>query len=323
MTELAEITGTSVPAVSLLLPVFNGERYLEDCIRSVLSQTLTNFELLIGDDSSSDRSLEIARAFSDPRVRLYCRTRNCGLFKNLNDVAERARAPVLHFLCQDDAIEPECLAQEISFFAHNPSVAMSFCKASIVDARGQVMSRQELGDLPDVLETGLAQQFLLYYGCIPGSLSTVAVRTGDFRRVGGFDESFNVSGDYDLWGRLCSHGALGVVHERLLRLRRHPGQLSAARPSRLACMRENRRIRAALLARLPETAQSSARWYVRLRQDVLDTHCLVRFGLQGRFLDCRKMIGELGLKDLLAGFLFWCLTANNHLWKPTPKLVSH
>ncbi|MGA2594175.1 MAG: glycosyltransferase [Bryobacteraceae bacterium] len=310
------------PAVSVILPVFNGERYLEECIRSVLTQTLTNFELLIGDDCSQDRSGEIARRFSDPRVHLFRRETNYGLFKNLNDLAGRASAPVIRFLCQDDAIEPDCLERESAIFAREPAVAMSFCKCRIVDAEGGIVSQCALRDLPDLIEPGLALQMFLYHGCMPGNLSTVSVRKDAFCRVGGFDETLSVSGDYDLWVRLCAQGQLAVVHELLVRLRWHPGQLSRAKPSRLAFLREGRRVRARLMSLLPETVQRNARWYVRRRQDVLDTHCCIRSGLEGRLRDCSRMIGEMGPRDLLPGLVFWCLTANNHLWKPRPKFCQ-
>jgi len=309
----------SHPSVSVVLPVFNGERYLGECIRSVMAQTLTNFELLIGDDHSHDRSRDIARGFADPRIRRFPRENNYGLFKNLNDLAGRASAPVLRFLCQDDALEPDCLEREHAIFTSQPAVAMSFRKCRMVDAEGAIVGQCALRDLPDLIEPGLALQMFLYHGCMPGNLSTVSVGTDAFRRVGGFDETLSVSGDYDLWVRLCAQGQLAVVHELLVRLRWHPGQLSRAKSSRLAFLREGRRVRARLLALMPEKARGNATWYLRRRQDVLDTHCCIRTGLQGRLRDCSAMIGEMGPKDLLAGLAFWCLTANNRLWKPRAK----
>lgn len=311
---------TPQPAVSVLLPVFNGERYLQECIQSVLGQTLTGFELLIGDDCSHDRSREIARAFSDPRVHVFRRETNYGLFKNLNDLARRASAPLIRFLCQDDAIEAGCLERESAIFAKERAAVMSFCKCRVVDAGGGIVSQWELGDLPGVIEPGLALQLFLYHGCMPGNLSTVSVRRDAFCRAGGFDESFSVSSDYDLWVRLCSRGQLAVVHELLVRMRCHAEQLSKAKSSRLPFLRENRRIRAMLLTLLPETVQRNAKWYIRSRQDVLDTHCCIRSGLEGRLGDCSKMLSELGPRGLLPGLIFWCLSLNNRLWKPQPKL---
>ena len=85
--ESASQGKTPHPAVSALLPVFNGERFLEECRRSVLGQTLTNFGFLIGDDCSRDRSSEIALGVSDPRVRLFRREANYGLCKNLKGIS--------------------------------------------------------------------------------------------------------------------------------------------------------------------------------------------------------------------------------------------
>ena len=125
------------PRISVILPVYNGEAWLEPCIRSVLSQTLSDFELLVGDDLSTDCSCEIIRGFNrDLRVRTFLFEQNAGLFCNLNKLLVKAQAPIVRFLCQDDILEASCLAHEVEYFESNPDVIMSVCRAHVIDNRG-------------------------------------------------------------------------------------------------------------------------------------------------------------------------------------------
>ena len=113
------------PQISVILPVYNGEPWLEQCIRSVFNQTLTDFELLVGEDGSTDRSRGILADFNyDFRLHLFEFDRNAGLFGNLNRLLEKST----HRSCASFArttLEPNCLAQEVAFFESHPEVVMS------------------------------------------------------------------------------------------------------------------------------------------------------------------------------------------------------
>jgi glycosyltransferase involved in cell wall biosynthesis len=306
------------PRVSVLLPVRNGEAYLRRSIESVLQQSLGEFELLVGDDCSTDSSSAIVEAVWDPRIRYVKRVHNLGLFANLNQLVKASRAPVLKFLCQDDQLEPDCLEHENAFLTAHRELPMTFSKSRTVDARGAEVGRDELGDLPDILSPSLTWQLFLYHGCIPGNLSTVCARRATVERAGGFDTSFSVAGDYDLWVRLCSGVPLGVIHEHLVRLRRHSGQLSRAPRSAVAFIQENRRIRQRLWKLVPSQDRRAARLYLSARPGVLSTHYLLKCVLGGEFRLAAEVARVLGPQDLAAGLAFWFITANNRLYRPRP-----
>lgn len=307
--------------VSVVLPVFNGERFLSECIRSVLDQGFEEFELLVSDDGSTDGSKRVIQGFSDSRLRCYPQQQNLGLFGNLNFLIRAARYPLVRILGQDDVLEAQCLAHEVAFFDQNPSVGMAYSKYIEIDEEGVEISRTRLQDLPPVIEPRLSLQLLYYFGCMPGNISTVCVRRECFEEAGLFDETFHAAGDYEMWVRICQHRDLGIVHRHLVRLRSHRGQLSRSAGLGAPFISEGRKIRQVLLSLLPPEIRSTAIRFSMLRQNVYDTHLVVRSLIAGRFQDASDMASVLGARDLGLGLLFWLLTINNHLYRPQPSIV--
>jgi glycosyltransferase involved in cell wall biosynthesis len=308
--------------ISLILPVYNGASYLRSCLESVQAQTWPDYELLIADDASTDETWSIIQSFTDPRWKATRSASNQGLFRNLNQLARAARAPLIHILCQDDLMEPDCLEREVAFFEQQPDIAMSFCKVIMIDESGAEFGRAPLNDLPAVAPATLALQYFYYYGCLPGNLSTVCVRKSAFVRVGGFDESFKVAGDFEMWARICAQGALGVLHRYLIQLRLHPGQLSRVATSYLAHVLETRRIRAQILPLLPSGIRASAARYTLRRQNVWDVHYALRCLQAGRRGDFVQIVRAMGAHDFGLGLFYWLISANNHLFRPTPRFVG-
>jgi glycosyltransferase involved in cell wall biosynthesis len=306
--------------ISVVVPVCNGESYLDECLSSVLSQNLADFELLIGDDCSSDRSTDIVQSFKDGRVRIFKRNSNIGLFQNLNLMIKQTTSPLLRFLCQDDSLRQDCLAEEVDFLNSNREIAMSFCKTTKVNEKGEVIGQCELGDLPETINSELATRLLFYLGCIPGNLSTVCVRRDVFDQVGLFDESFGVAADYEMWCRVCEAGALGVIHKRLIRLRQHGSQLSRTDHSGVEAIKANRAIRSRLLHQMAESEQSRARRYERLRQTVLEVHYSLRCIQKGRFRYFLEAFKSIGLREFVIGLCCWFATGNNHFFRPRVTL---
>ena len=311
------------PNISVLLPVFNGERYLDQCVTSVLQQRFSDFELLIGDNCSTDSTAEIARRFSDPRIRYFRRDRNLGLFGNLNHLIKASRAPLIRFLCHDDLLEPHCLEEETQFAATHTDVGMFFCKTVRIDENGKEIGRCILGDLPDIIPPLVCLQLFFYYGCIPGNLSTVCVRRDVLDEGGLFNEGYLMAGDFELWTRICRKKTLGVIHQHLIRLRSHPEQMGQPPASGVYFVKECRRIRSELLPLLPSEIRFHAKLYSILRFSVLDVHHAMRCLWEGRFRDFLTVARTIGLLNYFPlGILCWFFTLNNHLFRPSPKYVD-
>jgi glycosyltransferase involved in cell wall biosynthesis len=304
--------------ISVIMPVYNGQDYLQQAISSVLAQTNTEFELVISDDGSTDGSREIISSFSDRRVRVLPPDRR-GLFENLNRLIREARYPLVHILCQDDVMAPGCLEEEMLFMAARPRLGMVFSKYLSIDEDDRVVLVSDLGDLPERMSPSLALQCLFYHGCIPGNLSTVCVRKNCFESVGLFDASFGVSADYEMWVRISERWEMGVCHKHLLKIRTHEKQLSHARGSGLDFIVQNQRIRSRLLPLLPTAIREAARSYERQRPRVLSLHFGMGQLFRGDFKVLLTLAHAFGPQEFLLTLFFWLVTMNNHLYRPSPE----
>ncbi|MBI3295274.1 MAG: glycosyltransferase [Deltaproteobacteria bacterium] len=308
-------------SIAIVIPVYNGVKHLEACLRSALLQNGVDFEVWIGDDGSTDGSQQIIERFRGSRVHIVATKSNRGLFANLNQLIRATKSPFVHILCQDDILERDCLALELRRFSRFPRVGLIFSKSSSIDDGGQELGRGALHDIPNTLRPELALQHFFYHGCIPSNLSTVALRRTAFLGTGGFDERYKVSGDFDLWTRLCRTWDMGVIHAHQVRVRSHARQLSAADSSGPQFVSENRLIRQEIVPNLPLSVQSAADEFERRRYGVLDVHYALRSLLKGRYGNVRRVIDTMGLKSFLAGAVTWLVTANNRLSRPAAQFV--
>jgi len=311
---------TPTPDVSVVLPVYNGSRYLSTCLESIQTQAGVRFELVAADDGSTDGSGQLLERARDSRVRVLTLGARQGLFRTLNRLVAAATAPVVKIVCQDDELVPGCLERVAAFMADHPAVGMLFHKSVIVDEMGVELRRDRIDDLPAELPPPDAAQHLFFHGCIPGNLSTVALRREAFDQAGGFDPGFQVSGDYDLWVRLARSRPLGVLQARLVRLRAHAGQLSRQPLSGVSAVMEDQGIRAALLNDLPADLRPEARAYEARRHHVLAWHFAVRALFSAKPSAFARVVRSLGPRGTAEGLVHWVLTGNNHWRRPVAPL---
>jgi glycosyltransferase involved in cell wall biosynthesis len=216
-------------------PCYRLESYVGATIRSVRAQEMRDWELVVVDDASPDRSLEAARAAADldPRVRVVARDVNGGVSAARNHgAALGGSSEYLLFLDGDDEIEPGMLGRLSAELDAHPDAVAVHSDALLIDEHGSPMS----GGLPPRLgPRGLlvrelahdvpiteASAILALAGIIP---SATLIRRRAFNDVGGFDTEFgHHMEDADLFMRLTLEGEVRYVAERLLRHRRHPGQ---------------------------------------------------------------------------------------------------
>jgi glycosyltransferase involved in cell wall biosynthesis len=140
----------AVPRVSIGLPVYNGEVYLEDAIRSALAQSFSDLELVICDNASTDRTEEIARdlAAGDRRIRYLRNSRNLGASGNFGLAFYESRGELFKWLAHDDRLEPAYLAATVAALDDAPEVVLCNTTVDCIDERGEVLARYTsvLGD---------------------------------------------------------------------------------------------------------------------------------------------------------------------------------
>ena len=129
----------TAPALTIGMPVFNGARFIEQAIDSLLAQTFTDLELLVADNASTDRTREICEAYArrDPRVRYVRHERNLGLFPNTDFVIRHARAPYFMLVGDDDLYDPGYAARLMALHAAHPGLTLAYADFGYVTGDGR------------------------------------------------------------------------------------------------------------------------------------------------------------------------------------------
>jgi len=210
-----------MPAVSVLLPVYNGARFLNEAVQSILDQTFRDFELLAVDDGSSDDSLAILRNFErqDSRVRVETRE-NRGLVFTLNQLISIAKGQFLARMDADDISMPHRFAEQVDFLQIHPEVQLVGTSVTQINAAGL-----KIGHIRSPLDHGHIEAQLLDGHC-PICHPAVMMRAKAIAEIGGYREEFRDAEDFDLWLRLSEVGKLANLSESLLLYRLHSGSVS-------------------------------------------------------------------------------------------------
>jgi glycosyltransferase involved in cell wall biosynthesis len=206
--------------ITVLLPVFNGGPYLRPAMESVLAQTFSDFELLVVDDGSTDGSLEVARTFRDPRVRVVENGRNLGLTASLNRGLREARAPLVARQDADDLSAPDRLARQAEAMSRRPELALLGTQADVIDAGGRPR-----GSLARSCEHDSIRWELLFDNAFVHS-SVMLRRAAVFDEAGGYDEGLRYCQDFALWSRLVRTHAVANLDRVLVRCRAHRGSMT-------------------------------------------------------------------------------------------------
>ena len=211
-----------IPRVSVVLSAYNGEQWIDECIQSVLGQTLKDFELIITDDGSKDGTWAHINTYKDPRIRAF-RQENRGIAATANRGIGFARAAYIARIDQDDVMLPERLQREFDYLEAHPDVALVCTYAQLIHDRAisTEMYRAPLSS------TALALR--LVFEC-PIVQPSVVFRTDVFRRLGGYDEDKRIHGadDFDTWTRMAMDHKLKCLAEPLTRYRLHQKNFSSA-----------------------------------------------------------------------------------------------
>lgn len=308
------------PQISVVLPVFNGARFLRLAIESVLQQSFSEFELIIWDDASIDTSREIIDSYPDPRIRIFTSEVNKGLFKTLNLAIDKAEGKWIRLWSQDDIMKENCLASEAEFLGRYPDVGMGICSYDCIDEAGNITLKPEPVHPLPIVSRETVDQILFYKGCLPGTISTVILKASALKEVGNFAEHMRVAGDFEMWARLADKYAFSYNKERLVSVRFHRSQLSGQPGSYVLCMREVKAVYEELLGRLPAEISNYAKWFDCLTRGATYTHHFFRCLLACDFANARGALREIRQLDhhLLAG-LYWLFSANQNLFKLKPR----
>jgi glycosyltransferase involved in cell wall biosynthesis len=205
------------------MPVRNAEHFLDAAIRSIRDQTLTDFELILVDDGSTDGSVELMRKHQAEDARLsVLRIEHGGVARALNRGLAAARASLIARMDADDEAMPERLERQVAALAAQPAIAVLGAGMELVDAEGRPVSDA----VPDS-DPARIRETLLLGNCIMHP--TVVMRRDAVMAAGGYRPLFTASEDYDLWLRLSERHDLSNLPDLLVRYRGHGDQVSRQR----------------------------------------------------------------------------------------------
>ncbi len=222
-----------ISCLSIGMPVYNGEQFLEESLNSLLNQTFEDFELIISDNASTDRTEEICRAYAakDQRIRYYRSEQNHGAAWNYNRSFELSVGKYFKWACHDDLCAPEYIEQCIQILESNPSVVLCYANTTFIDQEGNRLQNytEDLhldSPQPHQRYRQYHRRFLYKYKCNPqfGVLrSSVLAMT---RLMGNYEGS-----DIILFAELAMLGEFHEIPEYLFSRRDHPQMSRRANPT--------------------------------------------------------------------------------------------
>jgi glycosyltransferase involved in cell wall biosynthesis len=207
--------------VSVCIPVYNGERFLAETIRSVFDQTYRDFELVVLDNASTDATPRIARSFDDGRVRLETNLATIPQPENWRAAVRLCRAPLIKLLCADDLLHPRCLEYQVGPMEADPGLALIAARRHMVDECTRVLvPRRGLAGLTGVRSSVEVARRVVRSGVNPiGEPGGVLFRREHYFAVGGWRSERRHAMDLDLWMRLLQCGEFLGLPETLAAFR--------------------------------------------------------------------------------------------------------
>jgi len=201
------------PLISVILPVYNAERFISQAITSIIQQSFGDFELILINDGSTDRSKYIIQSFIDPRIIFIENSKNCGLIFSLNKGIELASGKYIARMDADDISHPDRFQKQVIFLEGHPACAAIGSAYLPVDENNHPV----MLPVQRPLWPSCAEWFMVIGS--PLAHPSVMYRTNLARQIGGYDSKYAHAEDYEFWSRLIKVGSICSLPEVLLRYR--------------------------------------------------------------------------------------------------------
>jgi glycosyltransferase involved in cell wall biosynthesis len=217
------------PLVSVLVPVYNGEKYLAQCLDSILAQDFTEMEILIADDGSKDGSRDLIQRYAakDSRIRWWRNPKNLGLAGNFNACLRAARNDYIKYVLQDDVlVSPSAIRLMVQALDQDPAVSLVGSGSYVIDGDSKRLELRNAFRRSGVMDGKAAiMRCLARNGNLIGEPSVVMFRREQAAR--GYDERYKQLIDLDFWFHLLEQGRFAYLAEPLCAFRQHRDQQTA------------------------------------------------------------------------------------------------
>ena len=233
---------SKLPLVSICVPAYNAERWLAEALESALAQTYSEFELVVADNASTDATVELARRFEDPRIRVETASRTIGAVANHNRAIRLARGDFIKFLHADDLLLPECVEEMVAVAGDDESISLVFAPRRVLleavsdpewaeryarpHENFQQLERTNDGCslFRELLADGFEENWI-------GEPSATLFRRQTLERVGLLNERLFQIADLELWARLAYGHRVGFV-DRVVSVYRHHAESGTVQNAR-------------------------------------------------------------------------------------------
>jgi glycosyltransferase involved in cell wall biosynthesis len=213
----------SSPLLTVLMSVYNAEKYVAKAVDSILAQTFRDFDFVVVDDGSTDECPSILKGYADRDHRIAILSKpNSGLAAALNFGLRHVESAYVARMDADDIAHPDRLSRQLAFLEARPDIAAAGTRVVCIDEAGRTRHVRPVVTGPEAIANALP-----FRNCI--NHSSAMLRTAALAEARGYREKFRVSQDYDLWLRLIARHRLDNIDEVLLRYRTYAGTASSAR----------------------------------------------------------------------------------------------
>lgn len=207
------------PKISIVMPTYNRENFIKEAVLSVLGQNYQNFELIIVDDGSTDKTKKIIKSIKDQRI-IYIYQKNLGRSVARNKAIKIARGKYLAFLDSDDLFLPGKLKKQVEFLEKNTEYGMVYTSALNIDEKGKILDY-----VYEASKSGDIYKDVAFFLPVIITLPTVMVRKDIVIKLRGFDEKMERFEDIDMWRRIAQKYPIYAIPEPLSKIRSHSGNI--------------------------------------------------------------------------------------------------
>ncbi|MFA6136378.1 MAG: glycosyltransferase [Candidatus Paceibacterota bacterium] len=216
------------PKISVVMSVYNGEKFLKGAINSILSQTFTDFEFIIINDGSTDKSLDTIKTYQDPRIKIISRE-NKGLTHSLNEGIKMSKGSYIARMDADDISLPTRLEEQIKFLELNKEIAICGTWAKIIDEKGE-----EMGEYKTPINNEEIKRRIIFHN--PFIHPSVMFKKEIMETVGLYNPKLKHVEDYELWTRIVSKFKTANIPQFLLKYRQNKTGITSRNRSLMLLM---------------------------------------------------------------------------------------
>lgn len=210
--------------LSVCIPCYNEQKFIKDAIESVLSQDFRDYKLIIVDDGSLDKTVDIARSFRDPRIKIIVNKKNLGLYMNLTKCLQLSKTKYIKILCADDVLEKGSLRKQINILKTNRNISLVFGGSSVIGGDGKpIFNRYPFSSDLTIKGGDLIRKSIIKARNLIGEPSGVMFR-GDIAKkmkLKFYGGTYRHMADLNFWFDLLKYGNAYYINSKIFSFRVH------------------------------------------------------------------------------------------------------